>query len=134
MIVFITGCPSGGPGTVPVQGTLTIGGQPANNVIIGFVPAGETIPGASGKVENGSFKVFTGREGKPGAVPGKYKVVLTFIGAATTDIYKTDKSESSAAPKVTLPFPEKYQNAATSDKEVEITNGSNDLKIDIPAG
>ena len=135
MVVLIAGCPAGGPATVPVKGTLTIGGQPANDVTIGLVPAGSTTPGASGKVENGSFQLFTGREGKAGALPGKYKVVLAYTPAASSaaDKYKVGAGGRTSKPTpAKLPYPEKYQNADTSDKEVEVVNGSNDLKIDIP--
>lgn len=136
MVVLVAGCPSGGPATVPVKGTLTIGGQPANDVTIGLVPAGSTIPGASGKAENGSFQLFTGREGKAGALPGKYKVVLVYTPTASSvaDQYKAGPGGKSSKPAATkLPFPEKYKDAATSDKEVEVVDGSNDLKIEIPA-
>jgi hypothetical protein len=134
ILVFVVGCPSGGPATVPVQGTLTIGGQPAKDVTITLVPSDPKNPTASGKVENGSFRLFSGVEGKPGVVPGKYKVILYFAGAASANMYQRDRSgTSSAPPKVEVPFAEKYQDAKTSDKEVEITDGPNDLKIDVPA-
>jgi hypothetical protein len=41
-------------------------------------------------------------------------------------------AKSSAAPTIDAPFPDKYKSAETSDKEVEVTSGPNELKIDIP--
>jgi hypothetical protein len=93
---------------------------------------------ATGKVENGAFTLYTGIEGAPGAMPGKYKVTLANTGGgegmAAAYEKKDGGGKASSAPDVTLPFPEKYLAAGTSDKEVEITSGSNDLKIDITGG
>jgi hypothetical protein len=140
MLLVAAGCGPGGPATVPVKGTLTIGGQPANGVGISLVPADAKMPTASGTVQNGAFEVFSGSQGKPGAVPGKYKVVLNATSGgpeAAKQMYEPGAAKAgakkSAAPVIKAPFPDKYKTAATSDKEVEITKGANELKIDIPA-
>jgi hypothetical protein len=135
MLLGIAGC-SGptGPSTVPAKGTLTIDGQPADNVTITLSPVGAGEP-ASGQVKNGAFQLSTGTSGKPGAVPGKYKVVLAQASATSMEdakaMYTGGKGGKGGPPKQTLSFPEKYKAAGTSDKEVEIKSGSNDLKIDI---
>jgi hypothetical protein len=142
MLLFVTGCGKGGPATVPVKGTLTIGGQPANGVGITLTPSDPKLLPASGNVENGAFTVFTGNQGTPGAMPGKYKVVLSVSsgGAGAAEAAKakyaqgqTEGAKTSAPKEAKAPFPDKYKSAATSDKEVEVSSGSNDLKIDIPA-
>lgn len=125
----MSGCPAGGPSTVPVKGTLTIDGKPATDVTITLAGADPKVPAASGKVENGSFTLFCGTEGKPGCVPGKYKVVLSSNAGTSPAMYKSGAGDPT---KAKSPFPEKYRVATTSDKEVEITNGSNELKITIP--
>lgn len=139
MLFLVAGCGPKGPATVPVKGTLTIGGQPASSVGISLVPADAKLPTASGNVQNGAFEVFSGNQGTPGAVPGKYKVVLYATSNSNLEAAKqmynkpgSAGAKGSAAPVVAVPFPEKYKTAATSDKEVEITSGPNDLKIDIP--
>lgn len=139
MLFLVAGCGPNGAATVPVKGTLTIGGQPADGVGITLVPADAKLPTASGKVQNGAFEVFSGNQGKPGAVPGKYKVTLYATSNLNLEAAKqmynkaeSPDSKASAAPVVAVSFPEKYKTAATSDKEVEITSGPNDLKIDIP--
>ncbi len=129
VLVLVSGCPSDGPKTVPVKGTLTIDGKPATDVSITLAGPDPTVPAASGKVENGSFTLFCGTEGKPGAVPGKYKVVLSANAAVSPAMYQSGGGDPR---KAKLPFPEKYKAAGTSDKEVEITNGSNELNITIP--
>lgn len=128
IIVLMSGCSSSGPSTVPVKGTLTIDGQPATDIMVTLAGSDPNVPAASGKVENVSFTLFSGVEGKPGCVPGKYKVVLTALGSGEA-MYR---SGQGAPGKAALPFPEKYLAANTSDKEVEITKGSNELNITIP--
>jgi hypothetical protein len=123
---------------VPVKGTLTINGQPADGLTITFSPTDPAKPAASGPVKNGAFELFSGVQGKPGAVPGKYKVVLSKAGGADSDAVKASYmpgsksgAKTSAPPKQELGFPQKYAVADTSDKEVEVKSGSNDIKIEI---
>ncbi len=133
-LVGLVGCSpaSSGPSTAPVKGTLTIDGQPANNVQITFSPVDSSLPAASGNVANGSFELRSGREGKPGAAPGRYKVVLAAVGGPLTgDAAMAAYKKAGGPPKVEATFPEKYSKAETSDKEVEVKSGSNDIKIEI---
>jgi hypothetical protein len=130
--VGLAGCSESGPKTVPVKGTLTIDGAPANDVTITFAPLDSSLPTASGPVKNGAFELFSGAQGKPGAVPGKYKVVLAASGGdAEAEAAAYESGQSGPPPEPQLPFPEKYQGAGTSDKEVEVTSGSNNIKIEI---
>ncbi len=138
-VVGLVGCDSTaeGPATAPVKGTLTIDGQPADGIRITFSPLDDAGEEAVGEAKNGSFELFSGVQGKSGAVPGKYKVVLA-AGAAdggeTPDYMNPDNASggSSSEPAAQkLAFPEKYTQVSTSDKEVEVTSGPNDIKIDI---
>lgn len=129
--VGIAGCTDSGPKTARVKGTLTINGEPANNVTVSFVPLDSSQPAASGQVTDGSFELFSGVQGTPGAAPGKYKVVLAAVANADADAAAYMSGQGGAPPQQELPFPEKYKDASTSDKEVEVTSGSNDIKIDI---
>jgi len=138
-LVAFAGCSDSGPATVPVRGTLTINGQPASNLLITFSPMDTRLPTASGQVNNGDFELRCGSEGKPGAVPGKYKVVLAQTGPSLDDAMAAMKPQPGGAvpkgapggPTGQKPFPDKYSNPQTSDKEVEVTSGSNDIKIEI---
>ena len=140
MLVFVLGCGPSGPSTVPVKGTLTIAGQPANNVQISLIPVDTKLEPATGNVAGGAFTVFSGNQGKPGAMVGKYKVVLQAMAGgaeAAKQMYggggAAAGAKSSAAPEIKATFPDKYKDASTSDKEVEVVSGPNDLKIDILA-
>jgi hypothetical protein len=130
----IAGCADSGPAVSPVKGTLTIDGQPADNVTITFAPTDAKLPTASGQVKKGAFELVSGVQGKSGAAPGKYKVVLAQSSTMTQEeaaaAYGSGaKGGPPKAPK--LSFPEKYTKAETSDKEVEVKSGSNDVKIEI---
>lgn len=144
--VGLVGCGGGasGPNTAAVKGTLSINGAPANDIQITFMPSDATGVAASGTVKNGQFELFT-TGGKRGAVPGKYKVVLVAAAAmpgspaggsappssdAMMSKYKSAKGKTPGSDEKP-PFPEKYKSAATSDKEVEVKSGSNDIKIEI---
>lgn len=137
-LVALAGCSGSvdGPDTVPVKGTLTIGGQPANDLLITLAPVDSKLQGASGSVSNGAFELVTGNQGKRGAMVGRYKVVLSAKGtsdqaAAAQKYSKGGAAASKSAEK--KPFADKYGSAATSDKEVEVKAGANDLKIEIPS-
>lgn len=139
ILFLVVGCSDAGVKTVPVNGTLKINGQPAENVTISLVPEDSTKETASGPVSGGNFELYTGVQGTKGALPGKYKVTLVpTSGGSMEDAQKAymgggapGNAQSSAAPKQEAPFPDKYLNASTSDKEVEITSGENNLTIEI---
>ncbi len=131
VIAGLTGCGGGstGPATETVNGTLTINGEPANNVTISFVPVDSTQPTASGPVSDGKFKLYSGVQGTPGAGIGKYKVVLAV--AASEDGAAYAEGATGAPVAKDLPFPQIYTAAGTSDEEVEVTAGTNDIAIAI---
>lgn len=139
--LFIAGCgkSSGGPPTVPVSGTLKIGGNPAANVQVTFIPVDAEVKGCSGNTdENGKFSMFTGQLGTPGAMKGKYKVVARSL-VADEGAYKDDRTDDvdtltdgGTAQKVESDplVPDKYRSVQTTDKEVEITKKESNLVIE----
>lgn len=132
--LLLMGCAAEGPETVDVQGTLTVGGQPVSNVLITFAPVDPKTPAATGMVTDGKFILTTGVQGVPGAMPGKYKVVLAQQAPAmSSEEAAAQYSSGSPPPKAPeLSFPAKYSQASTSDKEVEVTaSGPNDIVIEL---
>lgn len=138
LLASLAGCPASGPKTVPVNGTLNIDGKPANSIGIDFVPVETGVATASGSVEDGQFTLFSGVEGKQGAMPGKYKVVLRDMDGsaeAAAALYKAGGDAASRKPKPRKPpFPEKYLDSRTSDKEVEVPPGGGSITIEISSG
>jgi hypothetical protein len=83
-LLMLAGCSSGGPSLgklVPVQGKITLAsGKPLPGGQVSFVPLDRdpNVPGitSDGQINReGAYKLFT--DNKPGAPPGKYRVVLS---------------------------------------------------------
>src|ERR1700729_3502154 len=80
--LFLAGC---SPAPVPVSGKVTVGGEPLKTgTVTFFAEAGNpTKAEPRGKIkEDGTYEVQT--DGKPGAPPGTYKVVV-FANAPPAD-------------------------------------------------
>ena len=112
-------------GTVPVAGTATLTdgtALPAGRVML---YGGETGP--SGQIQpDGSFRLGTFTT-SDGARPGRYKVVVTGVAQPDTRPYE----EAMLHPELT-PQPlihPKYGRVETTDLEVEISAGSNELSF-----
>jgi hypothetical protein len=130
-MLLLAGCGPGGPKTYPVTGKVTIQGQATADVAITFQPVDPAGPVASGRSgADGSYTLYTGVEGKPGAPVGKYKVVLSGGGAQQdpSAMYSGAKGPPKAAEG---PVPKEYTSAATTPKEVEVKPQPNTIDIGI---
>lgn len=132
VVAAIAGCRPAGPALFPVSGTLTVGGQPAQNVQVAFYPAAGSAQMATGRVDaSGRFALVTGNKGLKGAMPGKYKVVLTPYEESSMEAdaarYTSGKGKSPSPPKAS--FPKEYLAPDTSPKEVEVKPGPNTIDL-----
>lgn len=131
LVAFLVGCGAGGPTTYPVTGKITIKGQPAKDIRLTFSPVDPQGESATGVVNaDGTYSLSTGIQGAPGAIPGKYKVVIA------ADLSKVDMSAAYSGAKGPPQAPEspagkEYESAQTSPKEVEVQAQSNTINIDI---
>jgi len=134
--VTCPGCGGGGPAKAklyPVSGKVTVGGKPLAKCGIAFaaVSAAPDAPaGYQGKLSDSGDYTLMDADGRSGAAPGKYKVVLS-IGAEAA---KEAMMKGGAAPGYAAnaaPFPKEYMEATTSPKEVEVKAESNTINIDI---
>jgi hypothetical protein len=110
--------------------------------VITSAPIDASLPIATGRVTDGSFEeLYSGIDGAVGAAPGKYGVVLA-SGDESIEAAKSRYSGggsnaaggSASLPDYqtkVLPFAGKYSTSVTSDKEVEVMVGPNDLTIDV---
>ena len=80
LIPFVVGCGDSGPELVSVKGVVQIDGQPANGIMVRFMPnvLDETIELPSSQAitnKNGEFELYTDGN-KPGIAKGPHKVSL----------------------------------------------------------
>lgn len=132
--LVLVGCGGGeGPPTYAVTGKITIKGQPAKDILLTFSPVDPQGEPAIGVVDaDGSYTLKTGINAKPGARPGKYKVVITADTSKMGVDIATAYADRSGPPKPPeSPAPKEYESAETSPKEVEVQAQSNTINIDI---
>lgn len=126
--VSVIGCESDPVGrTVPVQGGVTVDGQPLKTGSVAFWPdaeKGNQFPlEAAGQIaEDGTYKVLT--RGKPGAPPGAYRVTVTAQ-------VPSDPKDEYSKPKHLVPAA--YRTKETTPLRLEVVDnpapGAYDLSV-----
>ena len=138
-LFFVIGCGPSGPTTQPVSGTVTVGGAPLANATVTFTPKTPdgTLETAGGNTdESGKYTLYTGIQGKPGAMAGVYivKVAEGMDEAASEAGYMSDEggaqggADTSADPGA----PSGSKIPADFSVEVEVKSGSNTINVEIP--
>jgi hypothetical protein len=107
------------PTLSPVRGTVTYKGKPVTQGEISFEPIDKTIRRCSSGIKDGAFDMWTmaGTTKPDGAMPGTFKVVV--LGSVGTG-------------KDAQPVPQRFADAGTTPKTVEIKSGGDtNLTIDL---
>ncbi|MDD3590455.1 MAG: carboxypeptidase-like regulatory domain-containing protein [Thermoguttaceae bacterium] len=107
---------------VPVEGTLTLDGEPFEGATVCFTPVDEAVGvAAAGTTDaSGHFVVTTGVD--VGCVPGDYKVT----------VFKIETSgDSVLTAKSTNTFPAQYADPETSGLTASIVKKMEPLKFDL---
>ena len=96
-VVVLMGC-GDGSGTVPVKGKILLDGAPLPGASISFVPQG-TGRQATGTTDDRGFFTLSTIDPKDGAMPGKYKVILSqnLPVEATPEGLSADEAMQAAA-------------------------------------
>ncbi|MCA9016806.1 MAG: hypothetical protein KDA77_15845, partial [Planctomycetaceae bacterium] len=122
----LTGCggPAGDPDLIPVQGTVTLDGQPLKSGVIGFAPASGQAA-STGQIEDGHFKLSFSQSAS-GAKAGTYKVS---IQSWTTP----PSMDADGKPvKGVSAIPEKYMSQATSGLTADVKKeGDNNFTFEL---
>lgn len=114
----LSGCGPDYPETVPVSGTVTLGGQPVTGASIVFTPeAGDQATATTDS--SGQFQLSTYRLAD-GAAPGHYRVTV----AKTT-------VEPGEEEKVVFLVPKKYGNPDTSGLECDVQLEMGPVQFDL---
>jgi hypothetical protein len=107
----------------PVQGTVTLDGEPLAGVSVWFFPekeGGQDLPHATGTTDESGVYRLTSNNGKPGGVVGKHRVVVNWpLRERGTD----DRSN----PPPTLP--PRYTQAADTPFVVEVKPGGQTIDL-----
>ncbi len=132
VLATVVGCGEGGPAMNAVTGTVTIGGQPAADVLVTFQPSDATMEAASGRTgSDGKYTLTSGIQGKPGAMAGSYKVVLQQQSSADEAAYAGGGGQSAPPTGPETNIPEEYSSADTTPMTKEVTSGANTIDIAI---
>jgi hypothetical protein len=137
LVPVLIGC--GGTGPVKVSGTVTLNGEPVEGALVQFVPAKDGgRPATAVTGPDGGFSLTT-IENQDGALPGDYKVVITYkppveSGPAQSteqgmrEIMKLQEKAKKVKPKYVIP--PAYSDASKTPLTQSVpTNGP--VKFDI---
>ena len=134
-VLLCLGCGQRNPlGTVPVIGKATYNGQPVEGATVSFIPDDDGRPATAITLSDGTYNLTT--LNWPGAVPGKYTVVVrkTDIALASTQPVTMEealKLNNRPPPPPKELLPAKYADAARSPLKVEVKQGPKNA-IDLP--
>jgi hypothetical protein len=110
------------PELVPVSGTVTLDGKPAEGVTVGFVPQeGTAGTGAYGSTDASGEYTLSHKNGKPGVEVGQYRV--TFSKMRQADGSPIPEGAQSAQLDIKQFMPQRYTDPGTTP-----------VKADVPAG
>lgn len=113
---MVSGCGDGRPRRVAVSGQVLIDGKPLPGGNIKFVPQGAR-PSLGTIDEEGHF-TLTCFDGEDGAIPGKHRIEVV-------------SNEVLGQTAVRWYAPKKYASFLTSGLEVDITEPTDSLKVDL---
>jgi hypothetical protein len=117
--VAVIGC-GGGPVTEPVEGRVTLDGQPLTAGTVTFTPQGGRS--ATGFIQSdGTFSLSTFADGD-GALPGLHKVSIAGGGTGTPQRPDFD-SDAVKAAAAASPIPAIYANPDSSGLTFEVKTG-----------
>jgi hypothetical protein len=123
------GC--GGPACGPVEGTLRMNGKPLGNVLVEFLPEANG-PRSTGVTDPAGNYRLTTLDGRPGAVVGRHRVVLSDLG-----VYE-DKAPAPGEKKkrdiaLVRPsrLPHQYSEVASTPLKKEVHAAPNTIDLDV---
>ena len=97
-LIVLAGCSADNPSLVPVNGIVTMDGQPVAEIIVTFTPTGETLGnGAIGGTDTTGRFTLSDVRGDQGAHVGEYKVSLYPTPTSDKAGLPTDVVSSGAA-------------------------------------
>ncbi len=124
-LLAATGC--GGGSLASVEGIVKLDGQPLEGAMVVFTPVGEHGQSASGLTKSDGTFELKAANGKTGAAPGEYKVVVSYSEVSgppgggppdpsqVNDLMREMKKQATKDAKTKKAVvPAKYRNASTT--------------------
>lgn len=132
------GC-SRGPQLTEVSGQVTMKGKPIGNVRVDFHPDPDkktTGQGSSGTTDDNGKFTLTFADGKPGAIVGHHRVILTDLDVFGNVLvgrgdYRRDDDKGPVEVAKKPRFAEMYSNLANSPFREEVKPGMAPVTFDI---
>jgi hypothetical protein len=129
------GCQQGAarPKTVPVSGTVTLGGVPVAGAAVSFQAADGSRSSIGITDDSGRYALTTFVRGD-GAVPGDYKVAISKFTQAVVESTTADGRYDPPAGPIPDPkneLPAKYVAADTSGLKATVADGPTSLDFDL---
>ena len=121
----LAGCGRGSdqPELGEVSGTVTLDGQPLQEVIVHFTPTGEGRPSVGQTDENGQYSLLYVAD-SAGAIVGEHAVTIEAVVTDEMDDYDEENPQAGGAPPLTLPA-----NATDSSIREEVAAGTQEINI-----
>jgi hypothetical protein len=119
--------------TVPVDGTVTLNGEPVTFAQVMFTPDGgsfeqRTALGETDMAGHYELSISLGPTNKEGAVPGKYRVsIIQSLDEDGAPIDPKDKSKRSAKNGI----PEKYMDPTKQSLSANVVDGGGTIDFEL---
>lgn len=137
--VGFAGCGGTGPqlpDPVPVDGSVTMDGKPLPAAIITFIPAENATEGQGANAvtdDGGEFELITaiGRRTRTGAIPGKYKVVISRLIGPNGSPVVLDSGEAPANVGARESLPARYSDFTLTELKAHVTDDGGSFKFKV---
>jgi hypothetical protein len=140
LVCVVAGCGEGVgiSGLAPVQGKVTLDGQPLSGAQVVFVPvdpAGRASVGATDG--DGNYEIVTNTD--KGAMPGSYRVAVSYLvrpdGSPITSVEEgMDATQLEASGQAKQGLPTRYSDPLQTELKFEVKPGKNEYNIDMKKG
>ena len=130
-LLLLAGCGGSSGPVLPVNGVVTLDGNPVANALVRFYPAEGTEPSSSGFAQTGTDGKFvmTGGKGEKGLAPGKYKVTVSKGGGGKE--FNSEEGSGAVVPEIEFKddFPPHYSNPAKTILSYSVTGDGQPIEI-----
>ncbi len=132
-LIVVSGCGRDArlPNLVPVEGRVTLDGQPLANATITFIPSGNTVGRGAGAMtdDSGTYRLKE-QDGSQGTAVGSYRVVISKLVNSDGSDFVGDRLGPMDTNAREL-LPARYSDFGRTESTAEVVDGGGtiDLKL-----